>query len=94
MSTPNATLNPQLEIEHIRIRRAEARRMRYRKSRLDKYHTELTFMRQAGASLAELADWLRWKHRCRIHRSSIARYLKRWEKLALVSAADAEADEG
>jgi len=94
MSTLNATFDAQLEIEHIRIRRAEARRMRYRKSRLDKYHTELTVMRQAGASLAELADWLRWKHRCRIHRSSIARHLKRWEKMAIESAVDAEVDEG
>ena len=82
MSTPNATFDAYLEINHIRTRRAEARRLRYRKSRLDKHYAELMALRQAGASLAELADWLRWKHRCHIHRSSIARYLKRWERLA------------
>ena len=93
MDAPNATFDAHLEISNIRIRRAEARRRRYRKSRLDKYYTELIAMHQAGASLAELAEWLRIKHRCRVHRSSIGRWVKRWEILAIESTADAFADE-
>ena len=57
-------------------RRAEARRKHYRKSRLDRFRAELVAMRQAGASCADLAEWLRMRH-CRVHRSSIDRYLKR-----------------
>ena len=92
MSTPGETFDANFEIRQIRIRRAEARRTRYRKSRLDKYHAELTSMRRAGASLAELAYWLWWKHRCRVHRSSIDRFLKRWERLAAETVVDSEDD--
>jgi len=38
-------------------------------------------MRKAGASCADLAEWLRVTHRCRIHRSSIDRYLKKLPEL-------------
>ncbi len=38
-------------------------------------------MRRAGASCADLAEWLRVSHRCRMHRSSIDRYLKRLPEL-------------
>lgn len=94
MHTPGETFDANYEITQIRIRRAEARRTRYRKSRLDKYHAELTSMRQAGASLAELAYWLRWKHRCLIHRSSIDRFLKRWGQLAGEAVGDSGDDRG
>ena len=82
MSRNNATFDAQIEVERIRSRRAEARRKMYRKSRLDKYRAELVAMRQAGASCADLAEWLRVSHRCRMHRSSIDRYLKRLPELA------------
>ena len=82
MSRNNATFDAQIEVERIRTRRAEARRKMYRKSRLDKYRAELVAMRQAGASCADLAEWLRVSHRCRMHRSSIDRYLKQLPELA------------
>ena len=81
MSRSNATFDAQTEVERIRTRRAEARRKMYRKSRLDKYRAELVAMRQAGASCADLAEWLRVSHRCRMHRSSIDRYLRRLPEL-------------
>jgi len=71
------TFDPLFEVEQIRARRAEARRKLYRKSRLDKYRVELILMRQAGASCADLAEWLRVNRRCKINRSSIDRYLRR-----------------
>ena len=81
MSRENETFDAQAEVERIRSRRAEARRKLFRKSRLDRYRTELLAMRQAGASCADLAEWLRVSHRCKINRSSIDRYLKKLPEL-------------
>lgn len=75
MNNNQEPFNASAEVERIRSRRAEARRKLYRKSKLDKYRYELLAMRQAGASCADLAEWLRVNHRCKINRSSVARYL-------------------
>ena len=81
MSMNQETFNAQIEIEKIRARRNEARRKLYRKSRLDKYRAELVAMKQAGASCADLVEWLRVNHRCKVNRSSIDRYLKKLPEL-------------
>jgi len=81
MSNRDETFNAQSEVERIRARRAEARRKLYRKSRLDKYRAELVAMKQAGASCADLAEWLRLNHRCKVNRSSVDRYLKKLPEL-------------
>lgn len=81
MSKRDETFNAQAEVESIRARRAEARRKLYRKSRLDKYRAELVAMKRAGASCADLAEWLRVNHRCKVNRSSIDRYLKKLPEL-------------
>ena len=81
MSRKDETFNPQAEVERIRTRRTEARRKLYRKSRLDKYRAELVAMKQAGASCADLAEWLRVNHRCKVHRSSIDRYLRKLSEM-------------
>lgn len=81
MSHEKETFNAQAEVERVRQRRAEARRKLYRKSRLDRYRAELVAMKQAGASCADLAEWLRSSHRLKIHRSSIDRYLKKLPEL-------------
>lgn len=81
MSRENETFDAQAEVERIRSHRAEARRKLFRKSRLNKYQTELLAMRRAGASCADLAEWLRVNHRCKINRSSIDRYLKKLQDL-------------
>ena len=77
MNSNQETFNAQTEVDRIRARRAEARRKLYRKSRLDKYRAELVAMKQAGASCADLAEWLRLFHRCKINRSTVARYLEK-----------------
>lgn len=81
MSKRDETFDPQAEVERIRTRRAEARRKLYRKSRLDKYRAELVAMKRAGASCADLAEWLRVSHRCKVNRSSVDRYLKKLPEL-------------
>lgn len=81
MNTPNETFDAQAEVKRIRARRAEARRRLYRKSRLDRYRAELVAMWLAGASCADLSEWLRVTHRCKIHRSSINRFLKKLPEL-------------
>ena len=81
MSKRDETFDPVAEVESIRARRAEARRKLYRKSRLDKYRAELVAMKRLGASCADLAEWLRVSHRCKVNRSSIDRYLKRLPEL-------------
>jgi hypothetical protein len=82
MNSDRETFDAQVEVERIRARRAEARRRLYRRSRLDRYRAELVAMRRAGASCADLVEWLRVKHRCRINRSSVDRYLRKLPELA------------
>ena len=82
MNGDRETFDAQVEVERIRARRAEARRRLYRRSRLDRYRAELVAMKRAGASCADLVEWLRIKHRCRINRSSVDRYLKKLPELA------------
>jgi hypothetical protein len=77
MGMNDETFDVQAEVDRIRSRRAEARRKLFRKSRLDRYRAELLAMKRAGASCADLAEWLKVRHRCKIHRSSIDRYLKK-----------------
>lgn len=89
-SNDNATFDPQTELAQIRARRAEARRKILRKSRLDKYRVELILMRDAGASCADLVEWLRIKHRCKINRSSVDRYLKNATEAGSACAAPEE----
>jgi len=82
MSRSDETFDAQAEVERIRARRAEARRKIYRKSRLDRFRAELVAMRQAGASCADLSEWLRVKHRIKVNRSTIDRYCKKLPELS------------
>ena len=93
MSKRDETFDPVAEVESIRTRRAEARRKLYRKSRLYKYRAELVAMKQAGASCADLAEWLRVHHRCKVNRSSIDRYLKKLPELNRTETGDALSEE-
>ncbi len=81
MGREDETFDARVEVTRIRLRRIEARRKLFRKSRLDRYRVELLAMKQAGASCADLAEWLRVSHRCKIHRSTIDRYLKKLPEL-------------
>ena len=82
MRKDNAPFNAGEEVKRVRARRAEARRKLYRKSSLDKHRAELVALRKAGASLADLAEWLRTNCRSKIHRSSIGRYLTKLPEMS------------
>lgn len=62
------------ELAQIRQQRRAARRKRYYRSRLDRYRAELVALRRAGATLAEIAAWLR-RRRIKVACSTICRYL-------------------
>jgi len=64
------------ELAAIRQQRRTARRRRYYRSRLDRYRAEIVALRRAGATLAEIAAWLR-QRRCKVAPSTISRYLAR-----------------
>lgn len=77
--------DPKAELEAVKAKRAMQRRTTYRKSKLERYRAELVAMREAGASSQDLAVWLRMKHRLKIHRSSIDRFLAQVPELAKAS---------
>jgi len=74
-------IDAKAELVAIRARRKKMRRQRYRHSRLDDYRAELLQLRQVGASLAELAFWLR-QRRVRVAISTISRWLRQNTKAA------------
>jgi len=92
MINNNETFNAKAVIESIRARRSEARRKLYRKSRLDKYRSELVALKQAGASCADLVEWLKVAHRCKINRSSVDRYLKKLPEFCMSKTDTEQAD--
>ena len=69
-------LNAQAELAALRARRTAAQRKTYRVSRLARYRAELVALRRAGASYPELAEWLRRKRRCKVHHTTVMRYLQ------------------
>lgn len=64
------------ELALIRQQRRMARRKRYYRSRLDQYRAEIVGLRRAGATLAEIAVWLR-RRRIKVVQSTISRYLSK-----------------
>ena len=62
-------------LNNIRTSRTLARRRRYTKSKLERYRAELVGLRNAGASLSDLAYWLRKEKRMKVQRTTIQRYL-------------------
>jgi len=67
--------DPRKVLNDVRATRAMKRRKKYRKSKLDRFRAEIVAIRKAGASLQDLAIWLRMRHRLKIHPTSIGRYL-------------------
>lgn len=69
------------ELLHLRVQRKIARRQSYRRSRLARYRAELVRLRQAQASFAELALWLRKTKRIKVAPSTVMRYLNQLPEL-------------
>ncbi len=71
----NGQFDPFKELAVVKEHRSLQRRRQYRKSKLERYRSELVSLYRAGATGQDLATWLRLKHRLKIHRSSISRFL-------------------
>ena len=69
------------ELQQMRDRKHDLRRLAYRHSKLRVYRTELVALRRAGASYRELAEWLRRTQRRRVAPSTIQRYLTQLPEL-------------
>ena len=69
-------------LEDIRAQRSDARKERYRRSKLRRYRNELVALHRMGANYRELSFWLRHEHRLRADPSTIRRYLVQLPELA------------
>ncbi|MGH8470596.1 MAG: hypothetical protein ACREVY_17005 [Gammaproteobacteria bacterium] len=66
------------ELEHVRWVRAVARQRRQAPGRrkLDRYRQEIAALWKQGASVRDIAVWLRVRKRTKVHASTVHRYLK------------------
>lgn len=65
----------------IKAGRAKVKKVRlYRLSKLNPFLGELLALRKAGASFGDLEHWLRRQKRCLVHKTTIMRFLKGYEK--------------
>ena len=64
-----------VELTAMREHRKTLRQQTYRKSRLLKFRAEVVSLRKAGASLHDIALWLRQKKRIKISHTTVMRFL-------------------
>ena len=77
-----ATLDATAELEKLRRNARECRHRRtWGCSRLVPYRAELTALRKAGGSWAELTAWLRTQ-RVKVDRSTVRRYVQKLPEMA------------
>ena len=69
------------ELDNLRRHCSARRKFHYRRSRLNKWRAELVAFYKAGASLREIALWLRKHKRLRVSHTTIMRYLKKLPEL-------------
>lgn len=92
MKTPQTAFDPAAALAAVHEHRAAAKRRRtWGRSRLIPHRAELVKLRQAGASFADLATWLRRERKVKMDASSVRRYLQKLPELASPAA---EADLG
>lgn len=63
-------------------RQVRRHRRTWGRSRLTRHRAELVKLRQAGASYADLAHWLKREKRLTVDRSTVMRYLAKLPELA------------
>jgi hypothetical protein len=68
--------DPHAEAARLRAITTARRKTTYRRSRLDRYTSELLKLRQAGATIAEIQRWLRERRVAVVH-ATVARWLSR-----------------
>ena len=70
------------QLDTVRALRREARKRRYRRSRLDRFRADLEQLAAAGASWRELVHWLRIYRRVSVHPTTVGRRLAEWARQA------------
>ncbi len=75
--------NAAVELTTIHNQRKTMRQQAYRKSRLGRYRAELVALRKAGASLHDLALWLRQKKRIKVSHTTVMRFLAKLPELKI-----------
>jgi len=65
------------ELTAIHNQRKTMRQQTYRKSRLMRYRAELVALKKAGASLHDIALWLRQKKRIKVSHTTVMRFLRK-----------------
>lgn len=69
--------NAAVELTALKEQRKIMRQQTYRKSRLLKFRTEIVELKKAGASLHDIALWLRQKKRVKVSHTTVMRFLAR-----------------
>ncbi len=68
--------NPEKKLTMITDVRRIAQRKAYRVSKLNEFRSEIVALHKTGASLADIATWLRLNTRITAERSTISRFFK------------------
>jgi hypothetical protein len=63
------------ELTSIQEQRKTMRKLSYRKSRLLKHRAEIVALKKSGASLHDIALWLRQKKRIKVSHTTVMRFL-------------------
>ena len=71
-----------VELTAVREHRKTLRQQTYRKSRLLRFRAELVALRKTGASLHDIALWLRQKKRIKISHTTVMRFLAKLPELS------------
>ncbi|MDM2752402.1 MULTISPECIES: hypothetical protein [Enterobacteriaceae] len=61
-------------LNEMNARKAISRRPR--KSKLTRHASQILALRAQGATLEMICIWLRKNHRCRVHRTTVSRWLE------------------
>ncbi len=70
------------ELNAVRAEIKAARQQQRRTSKLDPFKGELLSFHRAGASIRELAFWLRTRKQVTVHPTTILRRLQQWQQEA------------
>lgn len=68
------------QLAAIQAKRRATRKVRLRRSKVDQYRAELEDMKEYGASLTDLAQWLSLHKRMKVDPSTIGKRFKKWNK--------------
>ena len=78
----DAPFDPIGTLQAVKEHRAMRRRQQFRKSKLDRFRAEIVALKKSGASGQDIVTWLKMKHRLKINRSSVVRYLASLPEMA------------